>query len=243
MSKDPYRELAQRTRVEIHRVKREQEEPPARGSSSRMERKEEKKQKKYPLLKTLLVFFIALPFITLFWYTNAKDKDYSSATVVTEKSSPPVPAYAVSEAEEEQEDSVDEEEMDEASKQGEDIVAEPVGETAAAAETEQEDLKERPVKEQVIPAFSEEKKPAAQEPAKKAVLSKTEKKEEASPVNKEQPKSGGKVVYHTVKPQETVFRISMMYYKSQDGIEKIRQANGLSGNDIRAGQVLKIPLP
>nr|WP_259455576.1 LysM peptidoglycan-binding domain-containing protein [Bacillus sp. PK3_68] len=34
-----------------------------------------------------------------------------------------------------------------------------------------------------------------------------------------------------------------MYYKSQEGIEKIRQANQLNGNDIRVGQVLKIPLP
>ncbi|MBM7694729.1 LysM repeat protein [Peribacillus deserti] len=51
-----------------------------------------------------------------------------------------------------------------------------------------------------------------------------------------------RVVYHTVQPKETVFRISMKYYNSQDGIALIREWNGLSGNEISAGQKLKIPL-
>ncbi len=52
----------------------------------------------------------------------------------------------------------------------------------------------------------------------------------------------GKVVYHTVKPKETIFRIAMTYYKSQSGIEIIKQANNLPSNEIQTGQVLKIPL-
>ncbi|WP_157888190.1 LysM peptidoglycan-binding domain-containing protein [Bacillus marinisedimentorum] len=52
-----------------------------------------------------------------------------------------------------------------------------------------------------------------------------------------------KIVYHKVKPEETLFRISMNYYGSRDGEELIRKWNGLSGNDIDSGQELKIPLP
>lgn len=47
--------------------------------------------------------------------------------------------------------------------------------------------------------------------------------------------------FHTVQPGETLYRISMKYYKSQVGIEKIRSANGLNGNEINVGQRLVIP--
>ncbi|WP_051348676.1 LysM peptidoglycan-binding domain-containing protein [Peribacillus kribbensis] len=50
------------------------------------------------------------------------------------------------------------------------------------------------------------------------------------------------IVYHKVLPGETVFRISMEYYKSQEGIPLIQKWNGLKGNEITEGQTLKIPL-
>ncbi|WP_407406953.1 cell envelope integrity protein TolA [Peribacillus sp.] len=53
---------------------------------------------------------------------------------------------------------------------------------------------------------------------------------------------GYKVVYHTVQAEETLFRIAMNYYKSQEGIALIQKWNGLNGNEISKGQVLKIPL-
>jgi len=52
-----------------------------------------------------------------------------------------------------------------------------------------------------------------------------------------------KIIYHTVQKGETLFRISMQYYKSQAGIEKIKEANGITNNEIVVGQSLKIPLP
>jgi len=51
-----------------------------------------------------------------------------------------------------------------------------------------------------------------------------------------------KVVYHTVKPKETLFKISMKYYQSQKGIDIIKKANKLQNESIYSGQVLKIPL-
>ncbi|MDF1507688.1 LysM peptidoglycan-binding domain-containing protein [Robertmurraya sp. DFI.2.37] len=50
------------------------------------------------------------------------------------------------------------------------------------------------------------------------------------------------IIYHTVQTGETLFRISMKYYQSQSGIEIIREANGIQGNEIRIGQTLKIPI-
>ena len=50
------------------------------------------------------------------------------------------------------------------------------------------------------------------------------------------------IVEHVVKANETIFRISMNYYSSQEGIELIKQWNGLSNNTLKVGQVLKIPV-
>ncbi|EIJ78713.1 LysM repeat protein [Bacillus methanolicus PB1] len=50
------------------------------------------------------------------------------------------------------------------------------------------------------------------------------------------------IIYHTVQPNETLFRIAIKYYNSKAGIDIIRDANGIQGNEIQAGQVLEIPL-
>ncbi len=60
--------------------------------------------------------------------------------------------------------------------------------------------------------------------------------------NNSKEKASNKIVYHTVKPKETLFRIAMNYYHSQSGIEIIKEANDLQTNEIHTGQVLKIPL-
>ena len=49
------------------------------------------------------------------------------------------------------------------------------------------------------------------------------------------------VIEHVVKSNENLFRIALKYYSSADGVEIIKQYNGIKGNDIRVGQVLKIP--
>lgn len=50
------------------------------------------------------------------------------------------------------------------------------------------------------------------------------------------------IIYHTVQQSETLFRVAMKYYKSQEGIPIIKNANNIQGNEIQAGQVLKIPI-
>lgn len=59
-------------------------------------------------------------------------------------------------------------------------------------------------------------------------------------VNKNEPT---KVLYHKVKAGETLYRISMKYYKSRAGEEIIKKTNGLDANGtVMTGQILKIPL-
>ena len=54
--------------------------------------------------------------------------------------------------------------------------------------------------------------------------------------------TGEKTTFHTVVDGETLYRIAMKYYQSKSGIEIIKQANQIKGNDIHNGQKLIIPL-
>jgi LysM repeat protein len=50
------------------------------------------------------------------------------------------------------------------------------------------------------------------------------------------------VITHTVKDNETLYKISMKYYGSRKGEAIIREYNNLEDNNIYVGQELKIPL-
>ncbi|MEH7107377.1 LysM peptidoglycan-binding domain-containing protein [Bacillus sp. JJ1764] len=62
------------------------------------------------------------------------------------------------------------------------------------------------------------------------------------PQPKPAPQQTSKVVYHTVRAKETLFGIAMKYYRSQTGMDIIKRANQLQGDQLTEGQVLKIPL-
>ena len=49
------------------------------------------------------------------------------------------------------------------------------------------------------------------------------------------------VIQHVVQSNENLFRIALKYYSSAEGVEIIKQYNGLKGNEIVVGSVLKIP--
>lgn len=46
---------------------------------------------------------------------------------------------------------------------------------------------------------------------------------------------------HTVGSNENLYRISLKYYGNGSGVAKIKNANGLSSDEIRVGQTLVIP--
>lgn len=58
----------------------------------------------------------------------------------------------------------------------------------------------------------------------------------------EQPKKEQEIVYYKVQPNDTLFSISMKFFKSRRGEQIIRQQNKLQGNKVMVGQTLKIPI-
>lgn len=72
---------------------------------------------------------------------------------------------------------------------------------------------------------------------------KTEPNDSNRPKPTPQPPPASTEITHVVRPGDTIFSLSMKYYGSQAGKEKIRAANGMSPgtNLIIIGQTLKIP--
>jgi LysM repeat protein len=229
MNKDPYRDQADKLKQKIERVQEEPEvlkkrEPlPSRSEIHRDKKKKNKVKLKYPLISLLLLFFILMP-LTVFSIYSYFDSRNEPLVVLSEGNN---------EVEEVQYDQNGEEE-DHTVMPEEDPKPEPADEEP-----------EEPVsggtgnKNQ-----SEQKEDNAEDKTKipRAKAAEVEESETDSADSKRVQESSSEIIYHTVQPQETIFRIAMKYYHSQEGIEKIKKANNLSTNEIQSGQVLKIPL-
>ncbi len=103
------------------------------------------------------------------------------------------------------------------------------------------DKKQPAVAEKEDTANKQEAKSAAASPSPEKTFQKEQEQvqQQSEPVQDTEAK---RIVQHTVQKKETLYRISMKYYKSRSGEEKIRAYNHLNGNDVYTGQILDIPL-
>lgn len=246
MSKeDPYRDQAERLRKRIDRKQEtgdsgQKSALPPRSRIHQEKRKKNKWRVKYPVIRLLALFFILLPItiFSIYQYVssdksintglNAESEEIGSETVVFATNDEG--EGTTIEAREEQET----EKPEQAEKPEKTKKAEESQEKDAASDQQAKQTPQKPDEEDKGFESASEKE-ARQTASDRTDSSKTAGAQEE--LNKE-----GKVVYHTVKPKETIFRIAMTYYKSQSGIEIIKQANNLPSNEIQTGQVLKIPL-
>jgi LysM repeat protein len=229
MNKDPFRDQADKLKQKIERVQEEtipkKREPlPPRSELHREKKKKNKVKLKYPLISLLLLFFILMP-LTVFSIYSYFDSRNEPLVVLSEENN---------EVEEVQYDRTDEEEDSGV-----------VSEENPEAELPDENETTVPEKSQESVNDAEGTKEEKKLPAAKAAEVKEPEKEESAPEESDSAptqETDPQIIYHTVQPQETIFRIAMKYYHSQDGIEKIKQANNLPSNEIQSGQVLKIPM-
>lgn len=226
MNKDPFRDQADKLKQKIERVQEEtkpkKREPlPPRSELHREKKKKNKVKLKYPLISLLLLFFILMP-LTVFSIYSYFDSRNEPLVVLSEENNE-VEEVQYERTDEEEDSGVVSEENPEAELHDED-------ETVPEKSQESVNDAERNKDEKKLPAAkaAEVKEPEREEPAP----------EESDSVPPQE--TNPQIIYHTVQPQETIFRIAMKYYHSQDGIEKIKQANNLPSNEIQSGQVLKI---
>ncbi|MGG3496245.1 LysM peptidoglycan-binding domain-containing protein [Peribacillus simplex] len=258
-----------RSRIERQKAK---SSLPKRSKVHQNKKKKSKVKIKFPMIQLLALFFILLPigFYSLYTYLDRPVHDTKSDQVVIDenkgdedKETIPTTATAAdlkekkekasakAEAEKEKKEKekeeakakAEEEEKRKAAK--EEQAKKKAEEKAKAQQVAEEKAKAQHVAEEKAKAqqIADEKAKAQQIADEKAKREAAEKKVTAERVQDAKPnKDDYKVLLHTVQGEETLFRISMNYYKSQEGIALIREWNGLNGNEISKGQVLKIPI-
>ncbi|MBP2240711.1 LysM repeat protein [Cytobacillus eiseniae] len=222
---DPYRDQAERLRKKIAKNKIESDQPlpvkealPPRSRLHQEKRKKNKWKIKYPVIRLLALFFILLPITIFSMYQYLQNRD-DAEKVDSTKSGFETVGY---------------ENRDE----NKEIMIEESEETPVHKDRPSTDDAANNVTDEVIPPPRD---PVTGDEGDKGASDAAEQEEQPkAPVEKQQPEQE-KVVYHTVKQSETLYRIAMNYYQSPAGVEKIKKANNLKNNEIRVGQVLTIP--
>ncbi|WP_053366988.1 LysM peptidoglycan-binding domain-containing protein [Bacillus sp. FJAT-27245] len=231
---DPYLEQVEKHRQKIHRTKPETGEPAKLPPRSRVHQNKKKKTRlklKYPVIRLLVLFFVLLPLAVFAVISNLENNKSANST---EEGGIETVNFEVNDPHEQAHEPADEGEIG-----------------------QEQDTDEKPAGSDT-PENGEEGSGGQVSPGKSASQDGKDSSEKAPASGKDSSVRGGisaggensrktgtsegAVKYHTVKPGETLYRIAMMYYNSQDGIAKIRQANGIIENEIKVGQTLKIPL-
>jgi LysM repeat protein len=234
----PIRDQAERLRKRVERKSEntieKKESLPPRSEMHRQKQKKTKVKVKYPVIRLMALFFILLP-ISFFSILSYLDGAKMPLNKTLERA-----GVEMINVETKDDTNSKEQEADQEAPSYEEI-ADPDGIDVVAAGPAPSSGGDKNTVE--VPVVDEEKEggktavPASAETVKEPAIA-----EDAKAAEEIASESSEEVIYHTVKPSETLFRVAMTYYKSQDGIPIIQKANNLKGNEIQTGQVLKIPI-
>lgn len=238
---EPYRDQAERLKQRIQKINDrvddgDNDKLPPRERVHRQKKKKTKWKLKYPVIRLLVLCFILLPIII---FSVISYRDSGKKINGTEKTSGSSVGYETINLEKTQQD---EENISEEHK-------EPNQEKIDLSETEEKNTESKEAAVQPVTsnhsdtsiqtAGSNKDSDNTQVPDKNSQQQTTDVKSETNTNSTEQTT---KIIYHTVKQQETLFKLAIKYYKSQKGIDIIKKENKLQSENIYTGQVLKIPL-
>jgi LysM repeat protein len=234
----PIRDQAERLRKRVerkseHTVEKKESLPP-RSEMHRQKQKKTKVKVKYPVIRLMALFFILLP-ISFFSIISYLDGTEMPLNKTLERAG--VEMINV----ESRDDGKDVDQVEDQEAPSFEEIADPEETDVVAAGPAPSSSGDKNTAEP--PGDSEDKEdekitvPASAEPNNEPADT-----EGTAAAGEGESESGEKIIYHTVKANETLFRVAMTYYKSQEGIPIIKKANNIQGNEIQAGQVLKIPI-
>lgn len=253
MGNQDYREAIEKGRQEI--TVNSNSAPSRRAY--RKTTKEKPKKNRSILLPTLFFLFILIP-VTILIYVAAfyePDDTLTASSVNNEVSlesqapeTPEVPVASDDEASDEQTPDADEEaakqqaaEKAEAEKAAAEKAA---AEKAAAEKAAAEKAAAEKAQAQRLQAEKEAAAKAQAQREREQAEAKRKQEQAAAEKKKEQEEKQTPSKTHTVQPGETLYRIAVNTYGAAGasaGVEKIKQANGLSSNEISVGSTLVLP--
>ncbi|WP_163101028.1 LysM peptidoglycan-binding domain-containing protein [Peribacillus alkalitolerans] len=199
-------------RSEVAGMKRNSSSMPTRSELHANKKQKTKWKVKFPLIKLLSLFFILIPITIYAIYAANHQDDPSAVTSIDE-------VHGVETIEfNENEEITETEDTDKTDNQNETTTSD--SKTQASPNTESDSQ----TSEGAESSSSEDEQ------------------QDGGLISKDSSEEDYNIVYHVVQPKETVFRIAMKYYKTQEGIELIKEWNNLKDNNIEVGQELKIPI-
>ncbi|WP_404466474.1 LysM peptidoglycan-binding domain-containing protein [Planococcus rifietoensis] len=241
-------ELSQERMAELTRRARQMPKPKSRGL----------------LLPSLFFIFILIPVTLLIYVAFYYEPDDTLTAKTNENevsfelnSQPPSDSTVLAAADDQQEDEKEEEKKSAKAKEAEEqkelkekarereekaAAKEKEKEQAAAEQQAEKKAQETALAEQKAREEAEAKAKAEAEAEQRAKAEEKEKEKEQQEEQEETPTAGGKTV--TVQSSETLYRIAVNNYGASGAaaaVEKIKQANGLTSNDISPGQTLILP--
>ena len=238
---EPYRDQAERLKRRIEKIndRKERDLIPPREQVHRQRKTKTKLKLKYPVIRLLVLIFILLPII-IFSVISYLDGKKVNGTVKTTGDSV---GYEEINLEKPKKEEV-KNKTDRVEKQ-EDTEQEPGASILPKQQKNDLSTENQPenknISEQNTGTNAAVSSENVSENSNKETTGTTTSGITAAPKTIAAPKTT-KIIYHTVQPKETLYRIAMKYYHSQKGINKIKQANHLQNNQIVTGQVLKIPI-
>ncbi|WP_442594607.1 LysM peptidoglycan-binding domain-containing protein [Neobacillus sp. D3-1R] len=213
---EPFRDQAERLRQKIERVNKNSETKinlPSRSDVHRNKKNKTKWKVKYPVIRILVLFFTLLPITIFSVYSYLGDNKPGKS----EKASSEQNGY--------------EEINFESNDKEEDLVS----------DSEATKMDDEVIIEDKVDKVNEQTNQSTNKVDGESTLPSTDKDQTQNEDQGKSDPTSETMIYHTVQSNETLFRIAMKYYNSQNGIDIIKKANGIMGNEIQAGQVLKIP--
>lgn len=249
MGKQDYREAIEKGRQEINV---HSNSAPSRRAY-RKTAKEKPKKKKSILLPTLFFLFILIPVSILiyvaFLYEPNDTLTASSVNneVSLESQAPEAPLVPMdSEQEEDSEDDQAAQEEKEAEQQAKEKAAAEKAAAEKEAAAKEQAQKEAAVKEQAKKEQAEKEAAAKAQAQREREQAEAKRQQEkaAAEQKKAQEEKASAAKTHTVQAGETLYRIAVNTYGASGasaGVEKIKQANGLSSNEITVGSTLILP--
>lgn len=245
MGKQNYREAIEKGRQEISVQNSTAASRRAYRKANAVKKKPEKR--KNVLLPALFFMFILIP-VTLLIYVaflyEPNDTLTTSAVndqVTLDTASPPSDGPLVPvEAEEEDEEAKAEEQAKQAEAKQKAAAEKAQAEKEKAAK--EKAAKEKAQAEAQAKAEAEAKARAEAEEKARAEAEAKKQQEQAAAQKEKEESTAQKT--HVVQPGETLYRIAVNTYGAAGanaGVEKIKQANGLSSNELSVGRTLVLP--
>ncbi|ETI66818.1 LysM peptidoglycan-binding domain-containing protein [Neobacillus vireti] len=240
---EPYRDQAERLKQRIQKINEKNEiveegdKLPPREQIHRQKKKKTKWKLKYPVISFLVLSFILLPVII---YSVISYSDGVKKINGTEKNSGGSVWNEPINFEKQKKD--DESKVDKSDQLKE------IKDDSTELITPEE-KSEEPKVDDDQPVTTNNVNSSPPPPASNAANVNKQDSDKNSPQQEQKtnnqtntPPKQDKIIYHTVQPQETLFKLANKYYYSTKGIDIIKKANNLHSDQIQVGQVLKIPL-